>query len=480
MCSCEICEATPVHSDTDEGQAAIIRHAPAALLTRRRGASPRGSVMVLTLMAMVVLAVLAVTILSVSYSEEFNQRREQRSVSAFYAADAGTNEAIARMNLSPSGASDDEIALRWDTATNQPRNPASVRDPRFLLKLAPVADPRNYTDSSASTWRFWNYDPTWRYSGTSAGGEGNYPGATIGQQANLNAAGRAYSYDGSSMRSLTRGANYSVRVVPHVRNFAGIWQFADARGNQAAPNWYYYKANAVGTFGGRTATVELILKKFQFGVSIPAALTAQGDVIVSGNGSVGIGDPGDAIANGVAIQSSGTVTKSGSGTITGNVVNGAPFPTFESIFGVTKAEIHAQAQSMGTVMTGAPAPGPASYGKMYWITPSGTLKLTGGGSSGYVLGSAAEPVILVVDGDLTLNSVTIYGAVYATGAFRNQGTSYIRGAILVEGTAETDILGTGTAAEKIAYSQNVISKITNNSSFYPFTPLKGTWKINRG
>jgi Tfp pilus assembly protein PilX len=437
--------------------------------------------MVVALMAMLVLAILAATILSLSHSEEFNQRREQRSVLAFYAADAGVNEAFARINLNPSGANNDETELRWDTATNQPRNPASVRDPRFIQNLAPDADPRNYTDSAVPTWRFWNYDPSWRYTGTSAGGEGNYPGATSAHQANLNAAGRAYSYDGSTVRSLTNGTGYTVRVVPHVRNFAGAWHFADARGNQAAPNWYYYKANSIGTFGGKTASIELILKKFKFGVNVPAAITAQGDIIVSGNGSVGTGDPGDEIANGVAIQSLGSVTQSGSGTISGSVVSGAPFPTFETIFGGTKTEIHSLAQSMGTAITGEPPSGAASYGKMYWVTPSGgTLLLTGSGSSGYVLGSPNEPVVLIVDGDLTLNSVTIYGAVYVTGTFRNQGSSHIRGAILVEGTAETDILGTGSEKEKIAYSQSVVNNLNNNPTLYPFTPLKGTWKINRG
>jgi hypothetical protein len=453
------------------------------LIGQKRGKpqSPAGSVMVVTMMAVVVMIMLAFTILSISYSQEFNQRREQRSMLAFYAADAGINEAIARMNFSPSGASNDETEVKWDTGTNQPRNPASVRDPKYVISQVPDPDPRNYSDSTASSWRFWNYDPNWRYSGTSAGGEGNYPGATSAQSANLASAGRMYSYDSASSRTLANGANYSVNVVPHVRNFSGTWKFATERGTQAGANWFYYKLSSTGTHGGKTASIDVIVRKYKFGVTVPAAITAQGNVVVSGNGSVGNGDTGDEIPSGVAIQSSGTVTQSGSGTIVGTTVTGAVFPTFETIFGLTKAEMNSMAVSMGTAITTAPPSGAASYGQLYSVTPSGgSLIITGGGPGGYQLGSAAEPVILIVNGDLTLNSVTVYGIVYVTGAFRNQGASHIRGAILVEGTAETDVLGTGSEAEKIAYSRSVLDNVNNNQTLYPFTPKKGSWKINRG
>jgi len=433
--------------------------------------------MVVALMAIVVMMTLAFSVLTVSYSEDVNQRLEQRGTRAFYAAEAGTHEAIVRLNINPTGGSDDETELKWDTANDQPRNPAAVRDPRLVGGLAPDPDPDNYSDSTTSSWRFWNYDPSWRYSGSGNPGDGNYPGATVAQQANLSSAGRVFSYDGASARTLISGSSYEVRVVPHIRNIGGTWYFADERGLQAAANTYYYKVHSQGMFAGKRATIELVTRKYIFGPGIPAAITAAGDVTVSGNGSVGVGEPGDAIANNVAIQSAGTITQSGSGEITGDTRPGRTFPDFEAVFGMSQAQLRQIAQARGTDLTSDPPSGPSTYGQVYWVT--GDVLLTGGGPSGWVLGSPSQPVVLVVDGDLTLNSVTIYGLIYVKGAFRNQGSSFIRGAIMVEGTAETDILGTGKEEQKIAYSQNVVNNL-GNSSLFPFSPLKGTWKITRG
>jgi hypothetical protein len=139
-----------------------------------RALSSRGSIMVLAMLAIVVMVTLASSILTVSHSENVNQRREQRGTRAFYAAEAGALEALARLNLSPTGTTDDEVELPWDTANNAPRNPAAVRDPAFIVDLPAEPNPVNYSDSTVPTWRFWNYDPSWRYTGSGSAGEGNY------------------------------------------------------------------------------------------------------------------------------------------------------------------------------------------------------------------------------------------------------------------------------------------------------------------
>lgn len=457
--------------------------------TIRVTASAPGSVMTLTLMAVMVLTVLAFSILTFSYNEDFNSRREKSMIVALYSAEAGVHEALARMNLNPSGTSNDETELTWDTATDKPQNPPSVRDPRMIMGYTPDPDPANYSDSSLpdsspNKWRFWNYDPNWRYSVASpTDGYGNYPGATSTQQGNLSSAGRGFTYDSSSLRTLVIGSSYSVGVGPHIKKVSGSWKFVDQRGDEAAANNYYYKITSVGTYGTQTSTVQVIAKKYYFGLSIPAALTAEGDVKAGGNAMVSSGDN----PTGLAIQSAGTLTVSGSGTVDGLTVDHTGFPGFETIFGVTKSDLKASATITATYNTDVSGPAEVptgTAGAIIWITAkdsSGAKKkvtFTGGGSGGYQIGTPENPVILVVDGDLTLNSVTVYGVVYVTGTFKNQGTSQCQGAILVEGMADTDILGTGGA--KIAYSKSVLSNLNGNSQLFPFRALKGTWKMTRG
>lgn len=448
-----------------------------------RRVAPAGSVLILSLMSMLVLTVLGMGALTLSATEDLNARRERAAVLAFFAAEGGVHEAVARMNLSTTGAADDETEVK---AGNGP-GPDGVRDPRIVQGTPPEANPDNFSDSTANLWRFWNYDPAWRYAGTSAGGEGNYPGATATQAANLDGAGRTFTYQAASARSLSTGSSYTVRVVPLVRNFAGIWKFADERGNPAPNQHYYYKLSGAGTHVGQTATVFVMTRKFFFGVTVPGALTAGGAVQIGGNASVTFGDPGDANPTGVAVQSAGTVSVSGSGSLAGAEVEHAAFPGFASIFGTTTADVKAMATitstytASQTTLGSSEAPSGA-VGQVIWLTAKdGTVKKDITMNAGFRLGSPSEPVILVVDGNLTLNSVTIYGVVYVTGAFRNQGGSQVKGAILVEGTAETDILGTGSGdGTKIAYSAQVLSNVNRNQNMFPFRIVQGSWRMRRG
>jgi hypothetical protein len=455
----------------------------------RNGTSSPGTVMVATLLAVVVLMVLSASLLTLSMGEEFNAQRERNALLAFYAVEAGAHEALVRMNLDPVGAADDETEVKWNG------NPDSVRDPRIVQGNPPDPNPANYSDSTVNNWRFWNYDPSWRYAGTSDGGEGNYPAATPAQQGNLGTAGRGFSYNSASGRTLVSGSTYSVRVVPHVRNIAGTWTFVSERGSQAKPNHLYYRIDSIGTYRTQTATADVIAQKFFFGISVPGALTAGGNVMIGGNASVSMGDVGDANPTGVAAQSAGTTTVSGSGMIPppGVALQNTLFPGFETIFGLTPAELQPQAQPPSGITatytasnTTNPTEVPSgTVGKMIWLTAkaSGVKKditFTGTGAGGYTIGSPSQPVLLVVDGNLNLNSVTIYGVVYITGAFRNQGGSLIKGAILVEGTAETDVYGTGSTGTKIDYSLNVLRELNRDQKMFPFRFVKGSWRLGRG
>jgi hypothetical protein len=280
-----------------------------------------------------------------------------------------------------------------------------------------------------------------------------------------------------------------VRVVPHIRNIAGTWRFVDERGAAAAANTFYYLLTSPGTYGGQSAETRVIVRKRYLVSAARAAVTTAGNVSVGGNASISSGDPGDENPSGVATYTTGTTSLSGSGTVVGSAQDNMAYPGFEGTFGMTSAEMQASATITATFTadTSNPPQVPSgTVGQVIWITAKDSsgvktkVVFSGSGPGGFQLGSPSQPVILVVDGDLTLNTVTIYGIIYVTGAFRNQGSSQIRGAVFVEDTGTTDFSGTSQPPPKIAYSKSVLARLDRGSGAFPFRMVKGTWKTKRG
>ncbi len=430
--------------------------------------SDKGVILVVTLLVMVVLSLLGATFLTLATTESKIAFNEREARQAFYAAEAGVQEALIRMNLDPSSVTD-EVDTTYDG------NPDSVRDPQMVNNLTPVANPR---DSA-----FWHYNPSWSYGGQDKDDDGNYKGANDSQKSNLNQSGRSFIYNGSSSRALPSGSSYTVSVVPMVRKITGQWKFVDQYGNAAADNYYYYRITSTGTAGNAQKTVKVIVKKYWFKSTIPAALATEGDVKVGGNASVDDGNEAtrDENPTGTAIQSASTITITGSATIDGNQVQNTLFPGFQKVFGITKDEMKAMASQSpneiynptGDVTNPFPSQRDTNTPtRIIWIS-NPLVKTTF--TSGHVIGSSTNPVIMVVEGDLTFNSVTVYGTIYVMKAFRNQGKSHLEGAVLVEGTTETDILGTGEGS-KLIYSQAIIDRMNKSPVLFPFSPVKGTWR----
>ena len=89
------------------------------------------------------------------------------------------------------------------------------------------------------------------------------------------------------------------------------------------------------------------------------------------------------------------------------------------------------------------------------------------------IGSPGQPVLLVVNGDLTFTSpnVTIYGVVYirtATGQWTTSGAGQVVGATVVDG----DVVGTGTTS--LVFDSGVVSLIRWNTG--SFVRVPGSWR----
>jgi len=426
-----------------------------------------GAVLVIALLVMVVLSLLGATFLTMATTESRIASNEEETRQAFYAADAGIQEALARMNLDPTNVSDEV-----DTPYSSTADPDAVRDPAIINNQNPNPDPRSTTSPV-----FWHYNPSWSHTGPNADGEGNYYGARPSQRNNLDSAGRAFnSSQNSGSRALPTGSSYSVQVVPIVKKVSGSWQFVDYYGNTLNPPYYiYYKVTSTGSSGNAQKTIQVAVRKYYIRNAVPAPLATGGSVKVGGNATIDMGDN----PTGVAIQSASTIEKTGSAVINGTQVQGTPFPGFEKVFGMSKEEMESKSLSSPNLHlepTGDltnPFPSqtdPNLPTRIIWIS-NPLIKTTF--SANWVIGSAANPVILVTEGDLTFNSVTVYGIVYVMGSFRNQGKSNLTGGVLVEGTTETDILGTGEGS-KLLYSQSTVNKL-NNSNLFPFAVVKGSW-----
>jgi hypothetical protein len=101
------------------------------------------------------------------------------------------------------------------------------------------------------------------------------------------------------------------------------------------------------------------------------------------------------------------------------------------------------------------------------IHARGDVQLTGPTS----LGSAQRPVLVVVDGDVTLRgAVTVHGLLYARQLRWEDGPAggQVRGTVLLEGDL------TGTGAPTIHHDPAVLERLTWHAGSYVRVP--GSWR----
>lgn len=186
------------------------------------------------------------------------------------------------------------------------------------------------------------------------------------------------------------------------------------------------------------ATVTQLIKLRQLLASTPRdALLVRGNADLSGNASVTNGT-----GQGLAVQAGATLSVKDNKP--GNYVGGlqannkaladtGPDALFHHYFGDNKA-------AMKATLPVLKGPVPSDAGA-YWV--DGDLALHGG-----EIGSPDNPVILIVDGDLTVNgNTTIHGMIYASRCSKLNGTSAIYGALVVEG--DCTLLGNFTLVKDL-------------------------------
>lgn len=177
-----------------------------------------------------------------------------------------------------------------------------------------------------------------------------------------------------------------------------------------------------------------------------------------------------------------TVTSSGTSTTQGNIKSDVQQDVtslqgltesefFQSVFGESEASAQAQATATGTYYNNSVSGGDYSQtlsgktGVTIYINQSSVTL-----GQGVTIGSAASPVTLIVEGDLSIaNGVTLYGFVYASGP--SAGFNLAGGAVIYGGIASYGVMNISNGF-KLTYE--TYPKIVGGSTSYSFVP--GSWK----
>jgi len=217
--------------------------------------------------------------------------------------------------------------------------------------------------------------------------------------------------------------------------------------------------------------------------SLPIA--SKGNVSVSGNANV------TNMESNHTIQSAGTVSFSGNGKTTTSAGSGTSGTDVQQNVASLQSESQNDfiASYFGTTNTATiiskvghyyNSTGNTNYsstlagmtGTSIWIDQTGSSTATINGTT--TIGSAANPVLLVVNGNLSLSgNVVIYGFVFVIGT--NDILTLTGNTQITGGIATTDTLNmSGNIA--LTFSSSVINNLRSNPSTRYFAKIAGSWK----
>ncbi len=253
-------------------------------------ANESGMAVVIALLILTVLSLWGITLMGLSLTESQIGSNESDLRKAFFAAEAGIQEAMYRMRLDPATSTDE-----GDTACS------TAADPVVIGKQgAPApswADPNNAN--------FWYYNPPtcaawdYAYEGTPATGDGNFLGGT--NKANLDNAGRWITSSGAAHgagaalanANLGNNASYTVTVTPVVGYVGGCWQYVDQFGTPlpdstcaTAVTSPMYKVTSTGQAGSAQKTLSTMIHRMDLNPTPDGALTANTNINVQSAAAV--------------------------------------------------------------------------------------------------------------------------------------------------------------------------------------------------
>jgi len=257
--------------------------------------------------------------------------------------------------------------------------------------------------------------------------------------------------------------------------------------NPVANDFNLIKITATGTSTDGNASKQMteLVKFTSYAVYLaPSPLVVRGEVEVKGSAVVRNLTSPTTIWSGdnISFQGSGhTESNDGSGssasyTHTDVIPNSSALSNlsddafFSNFFGATKSEIKSMAttyyQNDGSRGYNSELNG--KEGELIWIDQtSGDASIT----SNTQIGTAANPVILVVDGNFKLSGTpVIYGIVFVTGTFSTSiiGNVQVFGSVITNGSMSL------SGSAEVVHNEAVFNKV--QSSLGEFAIVPGSWK----
>jgi hypothetical protein len=220
-------------------------------------------------------------------------------------------------------------------------------------------------------------------------------------------------------------------------------------------------------------------------IAPPSAALTIGGTLNVGGAAMTIANPDPAgsgltVLAGGAVANAGLVLQGAAGTPGANTVidNDAAIPAnanrrFERFLGLERNMFTTQPAAIvpacggGANCTAAEVRAVADLHPWRVIVVPGTLDIDSAGD----IGSAATPVTLLVGGDVTWSAAgsTIHGVVYTqAAAWNTAGSGLVRGAVIAEG----DVAGNGTP--QFLHERSVLTLLRFGSG--SFVPVPGSWR----
>lgn len=283
----------------------------------------------------------------------------------------------------------------------------------------------------------------------------------------------AYSNSSTTNVALANGSHYSFTYSNPIQN-----------------NYNLIAITSTGTSSDGTST-HVVSEQVQFGSMVnnpgTAALTGKGTVNMSGNSTVANSSTNQTIIAGTTVSLSGssqTVTSGGVSSTAGNIrsdisQNSGTLSTesnsdfFASYFGNSPSAIQSKVANYysNSSDTNYSSTLNGMTGTSIWIDQTGGVARISGDTT---IGSAAQPVLLIVNGSLSLSGdVTIYGYVFVIGT---AGIETLTGDTRVFGGMVTTDTVNMSGNINVNYSSSVLSAMQNLGSMRYYAPVSGSWK----
>lgn len=205
------------------------------------------------------------------------------------------------------------------------------------------------------------------------------------------------------------------------------------------------------------------------GSNVPISIWTSDSTTVTSSGSFATVQPGDFTGSCPNPASDDVMTSSSKDG--GDIVQDADFPTdlFQFLFGVPAAD-YQTIKDEAQVVANCDSLTAASSG-LIWVT--------GDCSSSSTIGSAAAPVLLVVEGNASFNGgANTYGLLYmfdpagAARELKTNGNNHIHGAVIAhDSNVDLDMGGTYI----IEYDKDVLTELKNSPNARALARIPGAW-----